>query len=126
MAIVFGGVFPPTDAGFVEKEDAGYYGISFEDNTIRSGTDGGYEFARKRFTRKPRQTFMTGFTEMTQADFDIFREFWEQFMGARSFTWNNPAENQVYTVRFASAPKISYVGVGPTRLYSVEVELKQV
>lgn len=122
----FSGVFPPTDAGFTAKEDSGYYGIEFEDNTMRSDSDGGYEVTRPRFTRKPRKTFTTGFTELSQANYDLLVEFWEKYQGSLKFTWTDPTDLRAYTVRIEKPPTVTYAGVGPTRMYNVEVKLKQV
>jgi len=122
----FTGVFPPTDAGFVEKQDAKYYGIEFEDKTMSSKSEGGYEHTRPKFTRKGRKTFTTGFTEMSAADFEIFTDFWDAFGGYKSFSWVDPATSKAYTVRFAEPPSVRYSGLGATPTYNVEVKLKQV
>jgi len=123
---VFSGIFPPVEYGFSEKEDAKHFGIDIEDNTVRAKTEGGYEFTRKRFTRKPRKTFMTGFTMMSQADYDTFIDFWDEYQGARAFNWVEPTTNSVHSVRFADKPSIQYVGKGSTFLYDVVVKMKQV
>jgi hypothetical protein len=126
MALVFDDTFPPAAQGFLEKEDAAYYKVGLGDSTMRSDTDGGYEFARKRFTKAPRSTFSTGFTEMVEADFIILKDFWTQYQGSKAFTWYNKAESANYLVRFSSSPKITYSGVGSRPLYNIEVELKEV
>lgn len=123
---VFSGVFPPIENAFAEKQDSKYFGIDTEDNTIRASTEGGYEFTRKRFTRAPRKTFITGFTMMSQTDYETFDEFWDEYQGAKSFTWVEPTTSVAHTVRFAEKPSISYAGLGSTFLYDVIVKLKQV
>ena len=126
MSNVFAGAFPPFDVGFSEKEDAGYYSVSYEDNTVRSNMEGGYDTSRPRFTRKMRKTFITGFSDITQADFEIIEEFWLQFGGHRVFTWTDPTNQIDYSARFTRQPNITYTGIGPHRSYNVEVELKEV
>lgn len=124
--MTFTGSFPPFAEGFVEKEDARFYGIEFEDKTRRSDSDGGYEFTRPKFTRNGRRTFKTGFTEMSASDFDIFQDFWDAYGGYKSFAWTNPADGRTHTVRFAEPPTVVYSGVGAVATYNVEVALKQV
>jgi phage-related protein len=126
MAINFTNTFPPFDVGFVEKEDSRFFSVVFEDNTIRADTEGGYETSRPRFTRRTRKTFTTGFTEMSQDDYAIIEEFWEEFGGSKAFAWVNQTNGITYSTRFTKAPTISYVGVGSYRAYNVEMELKEV
>lgn len=122
----FVGLFPPTDAGFTDKEDSAYYSEEIEDNTMRSDKDGGYEYSRPRFTRNGRMTYTTGFTDISQADKDLILEFWTKYTGAKSFTWVNPTNLESNSVRFTKPPKPTYTGAGQTRTYNVEVEIKQV
>jgi phage-related protein len=122
----FSGVFPPTDVGFTEKEDAQYYEVEVDDNTMRSSSDGGYEFSRPRFTRKPRKTFTTGFTELSQSDYALLMDFWDAYQGAVSFTWVDPTDNVAHTVRMTKPPVVTYRGIGPRRMWNVEVTMKQV
>ena len=126
MSYAFTGVFPPTDVGFFEGQDARFYGVELEDSTIRSDMEGGYEFARPRFTRKPRKTFKTGFTAASENDCDIVVAFWEEYQGFRQFTWTNPASLTVHTVRMVEPPIITYAGSGALRRYDIEVILKEV
>lgn len=126
MATKFSGVFPPQPEGFTEKEDAQFYGIKYEDDTISSKMEMGIERTRSRFTKPPSRIYTTGFTEISQADFDLLEEFWEEYRKAKIFTWTNPADQKTHSVRFAEVPSVAYSGVGPHRSYTVEVSLKQV
>ena len=125
MPYSFAGNFPPHEVGFVEKEDARFYGIETEDTTIRSGQEGGYEIARPQFTRKPKRTYSTGFTRMSQSDFDIIMAFWDEYQGSKQFNWQNPTTQTVHSVRFTEAPNITYEGVGQLFEYTVEVKIKE-
>lgn len=118
--------FPPI--GMAEKEDSAYFSQELEDNTIRSETEGGYEFTRPRSTRAPRSSFTTGFTHITQADKAILEAFYkDKRAGASIFTWTNPTNGEELDVRFSGPLQFKYVGMGGTHLWDVvSISLKEV
>lgn len=118
--------FPPI--GMVDKEDSSQYDFEIEDNTISSRSEAGYEFTRKRSTRRLRRIFKTGFTSISQSDLDLLIGFYDSVGGgANIFTWTDPTNNQEYHVRFKAKFKAKYVGAGDTRLYNVHgIVLKEV
>ena len=54
--------------------------------------------------------------------------FWESKKGgADSFTYENPADGQTYTVRFKGMPKIKYTGMASLRRWDITgITLEQV
>lgn len=117
-------LFPPSPiTGWTEKEDAGRYKPGVKSNAIEKETEDGYVFSRPRSTRKPPQTFKTGFTAVDQNHVDILMAMWEQYDKYRSFTYSNWVNGKTYTVRFLKEPEYTYVGMGQTRLYNVDIEL---
>lgn len=115
--------FPP--AGF-EREDAKYYKTAQEDGTIRSSSEGGYEMTRRRFTRNPRKTYTTGFTEITDAQLQTLESIWDANMGHTIFQWTHPIRGTVHDCRFTKPFEVSYSGKGSHRVYNVKIELKEV
>lgn len=119
--------FPPRpETGWTEKEDAGLYKLTFKSNAIEKETDDGYIYTRPRSTRKPPRLFGTGFTAVNQVHSDIISEMWAQYDKHRTFSYYNWIDGKTYTVRFSKEPTVTYVGMGETRLYNVEVELMTV
>lgn len=103
-------------------QDERQFGIDYEDVTMASEMEGGYVITRPRHTRRPRRTWKTGFTEMTDAD----RVAWESFFdsvrgGSLSFEWPNPIDGQNYTVRLKSGetPSLEYVGRGGVHFWNI-------
>lgn len=118
--------FPPV--GLSQKEDSSQYDLELEDNTIRSKSEAGYVFTRKRSTRRPRRHFKTGFTSINEADKALLVSFYDSVGGGSSiFTWTDPTDDTEYSVRFVSNLKFDYVGMGETRLYNVHgIKLEEV
>jgi hypothetical protein len=109
-------------------EDSKYFSEESADPAKRKEVDGGYTIARPRYTRTPRRTWTTGFTDLTTAEKDEFLTFWEgRKGGASSFTYLNPANGVTYTVRFMGTPKIKYTGMASLRRWDItEIKLEQV
>lgn len=109
-------------------EDSKYFSVSQADPVKRAEVDGGYTVTRPRYTRLPRKTWTTGFSDLTDAEKDSFATFWDLKMGgADSFTYLNPADAVTYTVRFKGMPKIKYVGMASLRRWEItDITLEQV
>ena len=109
-------------------EDSKHFNEEQADPVQRKEVDGGYVMTRPRFTRLPRKTWTTGFTDLTDAEKNEFTAFWDSKRGGSdSFTYENPTDNVTYTVRFAGAPKIKYTGMGPLRRWDItNIRLEQV
>lgn len=96
-----------------------------EDAVIRNSLDAGYERTRPRHTRN--RTTWTDITWLTMntADKVTLDNFYKITTGNGSamFSWTNPADNSVHTVRFVSPPKYS-----PTsfNVWEVKVSLQEV
>lgn len=109
-------------------EDSKHFKQEQADPAMRQEVDGGYTITRPRYTRIPRKTWTTGFTDLTDAQKAEFDTFWEtQRGGSNSFTYLNPADAVTYTVRFKGVPKVIYTGMGPLRRWDITgIVLEQV
>lgn len=109
-------------------EDSKHFGESQANPAKSAEVDGGYTVTRPRYTRLPRKTWETGFTDLTTVQKDSFETFWDTKKGGSdSFTYLNPADAQTYTVRFKGQPKINYVGMAALRRWDITgVMLEQV
>jgi len=109
-------------------EDSKHFGVVQADPAKKVEIEGGYTVTRPRYTRLPRKTWSTGFTDLTDAEKDSFAAFWDtNFGGSDSFTYLNPADAVTYTVRFKGQPKIKYEGMGPLRRWNITgISLEQV
>lgn len=117
-------VFPTLSRG----EDARFFGMSQEDPAMRTKVEGGYVFTRPRFTRRPRRSFTTGFTNISDADRALLENFWNDTKGGSSaFAWTHPFTNEVIQVRFKKGFDFSYVGIGHSHRWDVTgIELEEV
>jgi len=118
--------FPTTN--LVGLEDSKHFTESSADPVKRQEVDGGYTITRPRFTRLPRKSWTTGFTDLTQTEKDEFMTFWDtQRGGSDSFTYENPTDNVDYTVRFKGMPKIKDSGMSSLRRWDITgITLEQV
>ena len=117
-------VFPPSLAPL---QDSKYFKIDLEDKGLKGEVDGGYVNARPRHTRKPRKTFKTGFTELTQTQMDTLEAFFELVGTYSKFDYTHPIKGTVHQVRFDKGLTMTYQGAGLLRLWTVsEIELKEV
>jgi hypothetical protein len=109
-------------------EDSKHFTESSADPVKRYEVEGGYTVTRPRYTRLPRKTWTTGFTDLTTVEKDSFVSFWESKKGgSESFTYLNPADSQTYTVRFKGVPKIKYTGMATLRRWEITgITLEQV
>lgn len=115
-------------AGLAGLEDSKNFDEEQANPVMRHEVEGGYTITRPRYTRLPRKTWTTGFTDLTDAQKAEFTTFWDlKKGGAASFTYLNPADNVTYTVRFVGQPKIKYTGMGPLRRWDITgIKLEQV
>ena len=115
-------------ATLADLEDSKHFTEDSADPAKRQEIDGGYTVTRPRYTRLPRKTWTTGFTDLTTAQKDSYVSFWEsKFGGSDSFTYLNPADAATYTVRFRGKAKIKYSGMGPLRRWEItDIALEQV
>lgn len=94
----------------------------YEDNTIRSPFEAGYEQTRPRYTRM-RKTFILKYEFLTNSDKTTLENFYYQMKGgAGSFNWTHPLTNETYQVRFAEPPKFEN---SLLNYWSVELKLRQ-
>lgn len=116
--------YPAFPAALAKIQDSKYFGFTLEDKSIKGEVDGGYVLARPRHTRRPRRTFKTGFTDISQAEVDLLVEFFEEVGCYSKFTYIDPATGRDYLVRFNKPFNAKYTGMGSTRLYTVsDIEL---
>jgi len=99
---------------------------TMDDNVIKSDSDGGYEFRRRRFTRKPSYIFQTGFIGISQAEKDTLEAFWEDKLTDTAFTYDDYINGSSYNVTFDKPMDFKYTGVGPTRIWEVTIYMRQV
>lgn len=109
-------------------ENSKYFGVAQADPAKKQEVEGGYTVSRPRYTRLPRKTWTTGFSDLTTVEKDSFATFWDTKMGgSASFTYLNPADAATYTVRFMGQPKINYVGMAALRRWEITgITLEQV
>ena len=109
-------------------ENSKFFTEAQADPVKRAEIDGGYVITRPRYTRVPRKTWTTGFTDLTAVQKEDFGTFWDaQRGGSDSFVYLNPADAVNYTVRFKGQPKIKYTGMASLRLWEISnITLEQV
>lgn len=97
-----------------------------EVNDKRADAEGGYEFRRRRFTRKPRNTIKMGFLNITHADKLILEAFYDTMLTDTAFIWYDQIAGINRQVYFEKSPVWNYEGIGPLKLWSPNFELKEV
>lgn len=117
-------IFP---VSLAQLQDSKHFGLGIEDKTLKGEVDGGYTHARPRHTRKPRRTFKTGYTEITQSEFEELLGFYDEVGGYTKFSYTDPTTGIVYVVRFGKPFTPKYTGIGPTKLWTItDIELAEV
>jgi hypothetical protein len=112
---------------FGNREDSSQFGFDVEDVGIRSEMDGGYVLTRPRHTRKPRRTWNTGFTDLSNAQFNTFVDFWNTNGTFKGFTYVVRTSNEVVNVRFATKPEFKYAGYGSNFRWNITgIKLEEV
>lgn len=107
------------------KEDGELYGESYEDNSIKSDTDGGYEFRRPRFTRNLRKVYETGFSMVDSSEKQQLCDFYELKQMHTPFFWLNPVTGQNVHVNFEEF-KFDRIGYGAVSQWNIRIKLKEV
>lgn len=109
------------------KEDASKFGFESEDVGIRSEMEGGYVLTRPRHTRRPRRTWTTGFSSISNTEYNTFVTFWDTHGTYKAFTYTVPTSNEVVNVRFAAKPDFKYVGIGENFRWDItQIKLEEV
>lgn len=109
------------------KEDAKKFGFETEDVGIRSEMEGGYVLTRPRFTRPPRRTWKTGFTDISNTEFETFYTFWVEHGTFKAFTYTVKISNETVNVRFADKPDFNYKGIGANYRWDIDnIKLEEV
>lgn len=114
-------VFPTMD----KEQDSKFYEVAQEDKALKTTMDGGYVVSRAKHTRKPRKTFKTGYTGISNADRKRLMDFFDQVDCSVIFDWPDPVEKVVYQVRMNGALSFKYTGMGVTQIWDVTLELEQ-
>lgn len=118
------GVFPTT---LIETPDTSKYSYEVEDKAIKTEIEGGYVSSRARHTRPPRRTFKVGYTYIRDSDLTILDNFYVSMGGGSDdFTWTNPSNNIVYTVRFKTPLSVKFAGRLGNRRWDVTFDLEEV
>ncbi len=109
-------------------EDSKHFLVSQANPAKGADMEGGYRTTRPRYTRTPRKTWTTGFSDLTDAQKDSHASFWDTKKGGSdSFIYLNPADATEYTVRFIGTPDIKYVGIASLRRWEIKgIKLEQV
>jgi hypothetical protein len=94
-------------------------------------TDGGWWITRPKFTRAPSRSWKFKFTDISQADKDTLENFFRNTVKGSSvvFTWTDPSDNQVHSVRFGKGYNLEFTrtGYGPINRYDTnEMTLTEV
>lgn len=117
--------FPTKGNGLSRAESPSLYNLEWEDNVRKAPTDAGYEFRRRKFTRTPPRIIQTGFISLPHADYLVLEAFWLQHQEDTEFSYYDYPSAVWRTVRFDEF-KPDYVGVGPTKLWTVKIKMKEV
>ncbi len=98
--------------------------VENEDNTIRSTMEDGTVVSRRKFT-KIRKTFTLTWDALPNADYETLDDFLRNtaYMGAVPFSWTNPRNGTVYTVRLKSMDKFEAKAVS---IWSGSITLEEV
>ncbi|SFJ50525.1 hypothetical protein SAMN03159338_1596 [Sphingomonas sp. NFR04] len=115
----------PTQPVLSRGESPSLFDRVLEDNTVKSDTEGGYEFRRPRFTRARRITFTTGFIALPHADYQTIMAFEAAHTRSLPFTYFDYLHGTFHQVRFDEV-KTKYVGVGRNRMWDITIKMTEV
>lgn len=116
-------VYPSLPSGALP--DSSQFSEKYEDPTMRTETEGGYVFTRKRHTRAPRISWTISYKELTNADKTAIKALWTAATGSVLIDWTNPQDQILYVVRMKSPPDFQYVGIGATQKWNCTFGLEQ-
>jgi len=109
------------------RQDSAQFAEGHIDNAIKAKAEGGYTSTRPRYTRNMLKEFHTGFSDLTEAEKNIFEAFVEDHGTFLIFEWIHPTTAIQYSVRFDNVPQIKYIGRGTFRFWSsTGIVLKEV
>jgi hypothetical protein len=115
-------VFPTLADG----QDSKLYSVEAENPAIKTETDGGYVISRAKHTRKPRKTFTTGYTSISDADKKKIEAFYDLVRGGSViFDWEDTESGLTHQVRFSAMPNYKYKGAGLLRRWDVAFSVEQ-
>jgi hypothetical protein len=120
--------FPVKGAGandLSQSESPSLYSIDRIDQTLKAGTDGGYEFRRNRTTRPERKVITTGFIGLPHADYLKLDAFYETHTQTTAFTYYDYVHGVTRQVRFDEF-KPDYVGVGQNRMWTIKIKMSEI
>ena len=112
---------------FGNREDAAKFGLDLEDVGIRSEMEGGYVLTRPRHTRRPRRTWSTGFTDLSDVQKGQFEDFFNTHGTFLGFTYTVRTSSEVVNVRFKGVPDFKYKGHGDNFRWDIDnIKLEEV
>jgi phage-related protein len=100
------------DFPLASLQDSAKFGYVQEDVGIRSEMEGGYVLTRPRHTRRPRRTYKTGFTDLSDADKQTLSDFVDAHGTYLAFNYELPTTSTLVNVRFQKVPTYAYHGFG--------------
>lgn len=110
------------------KHDSTKYSESrVEGGTVSKQMEGGYNFTRKRYTRKPARSFKIGFTLLTEADRIALVAHFDRVGSHTEFQWKHPTTAEVIYCRYTEKETFSfkYDGTGGNHRWSIELQLEE-
>ena len=115
----------PTKPILSQGESPSLYKNIPMDNMKGAKSDGGYEFRRRQFSRKPRRKIETGFIKMPHADYLVLDAFYEEHQLDVAFTWHDYIHDVSRQVRFDEF-KPEYKGIGTNRKWTVKIKMSEI
>lgn len=107
-------------SGFTAKEDSAKFSVEPIDQSIQYETEGGVFLSRPRNTRDPGEIITTGFTDITDSDYNKLLAFYKQMRGGSdTFTYVHPVSEVNMTVRFHKPFKAKYSGAGIRKRWDI-------
>jgi phage-related protein len=111
-----------------DLQDSAKYDVQQENPALGGKMEGGYVATRPRHTRRPRKTWTSGFTSLSQAQMTQMQDFFDSVRGGSViFDWTNPATGAVVAVRFTTdtTMQFTYTGVGFNRRYDATFKVQE-
>lgn len=98
-----------------DKQNSAKFTEETDNPAKETTTDGGYTYTRPQYTRRPRKTWVIGFTNLTEEERVILSNFFDQVKGgSNAFEWTHPVTKQIHNVRFKGTIQFIYRGAGTT------------
>ena len=110
--------------------DASSFEEESENPVVSTEAEGGYTITRPKFTRAPRRTFTFKHVDISNADKESLRQFWDDRKGGSgAFNWTHPISGLAINVRFSPEMKLKFErsGYGTNHRWdSSDIELREV